>query len=142
MKDLVFGILTFRYGWVKKESFVLWGHEYLLQVRVSSRITESPTKLQQDKYLEFKESVNDICAKTQKTVIEFIAANSDNIGIDSDEIREKKWQSLIVPKEVLFFQNGKYALLFETIWSESDMAILCDGNNYTVDESYILEYEL
>ena len=41
---------------------------------------------------------------------------------------------LLVPFEVLFFQNGKYAIIFSTKWSESDMCILCDGTNIKVDE--------
>lgn len=49
--------------------------------------------------------------------------------------------TLLTPYEVLFFKSGKYAILFQTKWSEDDMCILCDGTNIKVDEGFILEFE-
>ena len=122
MEDKVFGTLSFRFGWTKKEQIRFFDKLYDVRIRTSSLKDELPTEIQQKSYLSFEAEKNTICEQLGIQAIENLA-------------------TLLTPYEVLFFKNGKYAILFQTKWSESDMCILCDGANLKVDEGYILEFE-
>lgn len=142
MEDKILGNMSFRYGWIKEESITLWGREYNVRIRTSSKIGEMPTVVQQNNYIEFKNKINEIASDNEKAVIDFILSNSTSIssqcGISSIDVP----LSMIALKEVLFFQNGKYALLFDTIWSEAGMAILCHADRFEIGESCIVEFEV
>lgn len=141
MEDKVFGTLSFRFGWTKKEQIRFFDKLYDVRIRTSSLKDELPTEIQQHSYLSFEAEKNTICEKAKILIGNFIDVNkeqiSEQLGIQAIE----NLATLLTPYEVLFFKNGKYAILFQTKWSESDMCILCDGANLKVDEGYILEFE-
>jgi hypothetical protein len=92
--------------------------------------------------MSFKENFSFICEQSKDLINNFVESNKgiiyEQLGVDTINDVSK----LLTPYEVLFFQNGKYAIIFATKWSEEEMCILCDGNNIKVDEGYILRYEI
>lgn len=140
MEDKIFGKMTFRYGWTKTEVIELWGRSYELRIRTSSGQNELPNEKQQVAYTTFKKNLHKM-EDLKESVIKFILNYSDEIKELLGDNSLNTPIDLIVPKEVLFFQNGKYAIIFDTKWSEAGMAILYSGNKIEIDESYILEYE-
>lgn len=143
MEDKIFGKMTFYYGWIKTETIELWGNSYFVRIRTSSAQNDLPNELQQKAYTYFKTNLQKIAEESKKQVVEFVLSYSNDIEENLGTNSVKEPIRLIVPKEVLFFQNGKYAVIFDTKWSEAGMAILCLENNILeIGESYILEYEL
>lgn len=140
MEDKIFGKMIFRYGWTKTETIELWGRPYELRIRTSSGQDELPNEKQQVAYTTFKENLHKM-EGLKESVIKFILNYHDEIKESLGDNSLNTPIDLIVPKEVLFFQNGKYAIIFDTKWSEAGMAILYSGNNIEIGESYILEYE-
>ncbi len=141
MEDKVFGNLTFRVGWIKDEEIELWGKKYTVRVRTSSRKGDVPTEKQQKSYIHFKANLCNISFQTIPIVEKFVMSNEDKICDSIGLTKIDAPFALVRPKEILFFQNGKYAIICDTVWSDVGMAILYDGDKCTVDESYILEFE-
>ena len=141
MEDKVFGTLSFRFGWTKNEQIKFCGKLYDVRIRTSSLKDELPTELQQNSYLSFEAEKDFICEKAKELVYNFIEVRKEQIFEQLGVRYIANLATLLTPYEVLFFKNGKYAILFQTKWSEDDMCILCDGINLKVDEGYILEFE-
>lgn len=141
MEDKVFGTLSFRFGWTKNEQIKFCGKLYDVRIRTSSLKDELPTEVQQNSYLSFEAEKDFICEKAKELVDNFIEVRKEQIFEQLGVRYIANLATLLTPYEVLFFKNGKYAILFQTKWSEDDMCILCDGINLKVDEGYILEFE-
>lgn len=141
MEDKIFGKMTFRVGWIKYESLTLWEQNYNIRIRTSSNKDEVPSEIQQKSYLSFKNNISEFCSQTFPLIEGYVKENTKEIRSAIGDFSEEKIFSLIIPKEVLFFQNGKFAVLCDTKWSEVGMAILCTNGTYNVDDSYILEFE-
>ena len=141
MEDKVFGTLSFRFGWTKNEQIKFCGKLYDVRIRTSSLKDELPTEVQQNSYLSFEAEKDSICEKAKELVDNFIEVRKEQIFEQLGVRYIANLATLLTPYEVLFFKNGKYAILFQTKWSEDDMCILCDGINLKVDEGYILEFE-
>ena len=141
MEDKVFGTLSFRFGWTKNEQIKFCGKLYDVRIRTSSLKDELPTEVQQNSYLSFEVEQDSICEKAKELVYNFIEVRKEQIFEQLGVRYIANLATLLTPYEVLFFKNGKYAILFQTKWSEDDMCILCDGINLKVDEGYILEFE-
>lgn len=141
MEDKVFGTLSFRFGWTKNEQIKFCGKLYDVRIRTSSLKDEFPTEVQQNSYLSFEAEKDSIYEKAKELVDNFIEVRKEQIFEQLGVRYIANLATLLTPYEVLFFKNGKYAILFQTKWSEDDMCILCDGINLKVDEGYILEFE-
>ena len=142
MEDKIFGALSFRFGWIKEETITIWDQAFRVRIRTSSRKDEKPTQTQQNAYLDFKSNLASICSTVKDQVEKYIYSYQTDIQEQLGVCKIENPFSLLIAKEVLFFQNGKYAILFDTIWSEKGMAILCDANQITVGDSDIVEFEL
>lgn len=141
MEDKVFGTLSFRFGWTKNEQIKFCGKLYDVRIRTSSLKDELPTEVQQNSYLSFEAEKDSICEKAKELAYNFIEVRKEQIFEQLGVRYIPNLATLLTPYEVLFFKNGKYAILFQTKWSEDDMCILCDGINLKVDDGYILEFE-
>lgn len=141
MEDKVFGTLSFRIGWTKNELIRFCGKIYDVRIRTSSLKNELPTEVQQNSYLSFEAEKHSICEKAKDLIDDFIEVHKEQIFEQFGVRYIANLETLLAPYEVLFFKNGKYAILFQTKWSEDDMCILCDGASLKVDEGYILEFE-
>lgn len=141
MEDKVFGTLSFRFGWTKNEQIRFCDKTYDVRIRTSSLKNELPTIDQQNSYLSFEADKNTVCDKAKELIDNFIEVRKEQIFEQCGVRSIDSFTTLLTPYEVLFFKNGKYAILFQTKWSEDDMCILCDGANLNVDEGYILEFE-
>ena len=141
MEDKIFGTLSFRFGWTRNEQIRFCDKLYDVRIRTSSLKDELPTEQQQTSYLSFEAEKNIICEKAKELIDNFIEVRKEQIFEQLGEISNYNLVTLLSPYEVLFFKNGKYAILFQTKWSEDDMCILCDGVNLKVGEGYILEFE-
>ena len=133
--------MSFRFGWTKNEQIKFCGKLYDVRIRTSSLKDELPTEVQQNSYLSFEAEKDFICEKAKELVDNFIEVRKEQIFEQLGVRYIANLATLLTPYEVLFFKNGKYAILFQTKWSEDDMCILCDGINLKVDEGYILEFE-
>lgn len=141
MEDKIFGNLSFHYGWTKEENLLFDGNTYTIRVRTSSLKNELPTQAQQESYMEYKANISDILANASGQIDTFIETHKEQFpNLVKGQLCGKR-SSVLTPFEVLFFKNAKYAILFKTQWSDTDMCILCDKDSIKVDDSCLLEFE-
>lgn len=141
MEDKIFGNLSFHYGWTKEEVLLFEGDTYTVRVRTSSLKNELPTQAQQESYLVYKANISDVLVKASGQIDTYIETHKEQLPNVAKGQLFGKNSSVLTPFEVLFFKNGKYAILFKTKWSDTDMCILCDKDSIKVDESSLLEFE-
>ncbi len=141
MEDKVFGELTFRYGWIKTEELTFNGQTFEIRIRTSSKKDDVPTKNQQDSYIKYQNEKDSVLKSEDKNIRDFVMSYSGDISDVLGVQNIDNPLSFLTPKEILFFQNGKYAYIFDTEWSEAGMAILCSPDKIQIGESYILEFE-
>lgn len=135
MEDKVFGTLTFDHGWIKKESLTLWGKEYTLDIRTSSYPNQEPNDKQRTAYADFEANLTQIGDDSQVKMAQFILSDHDTDIIGSLENVVNNLTKYIKPEEVLFFQDGSYAIECETTWNEDGVSILIEGQQMKVGYS-------
>ncbi len=141
MEDRVFGEMQFNVGWSKMETINLWGNLYTFKIRTSTTIDEVPSEKQQQSYISFKNNLNEISANTLGPVNDFLSDNIDEILDEFGHPLPTKLTDLLIPNQVLFFKNGKTAIIFDVAWTDENVVILL-GQSIKVDYGYILEGEI
>lgn len=142
MQDTIFGELSFRVGWTKKEILPILGKDVEIRVRTSSLKNEVPSEVQQKSYMRFKQNSEIINRIAYPKVTQFIKGNEciikDLLGIN---VVDDPYE-VIQPVELLLFKSSKYAIIFDTKWSEDGMVILIDGESIEVGDYSIIEFEI
>lgn len=141
MEDKVFGEMQFNVGWYKMETITLWGNLYTFKIRTSTTKDELPSEKQQQAYLSFKNNLNEISDKSLGPVNDFLTENIDEILDEFGQPLPTKLTDLLIPNQVLFFKNGKTAIIFDVTWTDENVVILL-GQSIKVDYGYILEGEI
>lgn len=141
MKDIVFGEMQFNIGWCKMERINLWGNIYTFKIRTSTTNDEVPNEKQQQAYISFENNLNQISKKSLGPVNDFLSNNIDEILDELGQPLPKNLSDLLIPNQVLFFKNGKTAIIFDVAWTDENVVILL-GQSIKVDYGYILEGEI
>ena len=142
MEDKVFGTVMFDHGWVKKENITLWNRQYQLDIRTSSYANQMPTLIQQEAYLDFRKRLNMISDISAVKICQFISQQEiDGVSTDVETLLTS-FQEYVKPDEVLFFQDGSYAIICNTDWWGEDIAVLISGRDIVVDSGYMLEFRV
>ena len=141
MEDKVFGEIQFNVGWYKMETITLWRNLYAFKIRTSTTKGELPSEKQQQAYLSFKNNLNEISDKSLGPVNDFLTENIDEILEEFGQPLPMKLTDLLIPNQVLFFKNGKTAIIFDVAWTDENVVILLE-QSIKVDYGYILEGEI
>lgn len=135
MEDNVFGTMTFNHGWVKKETLLLWGQEYNLDIRTSSYPNQEPNDRQKASYANFMANLSHISNESQVKMAQFILSDHDSKINGSLEVVMNNLTKYVKPEEVLFFQDGSYAIECESSWNEDGVSVLINGQKMKVGYS-------
>ena len=100
-----------------------------------------PNEKQQQAYLSFKKNLNEISEKSLSLVNDFLSKNIDEILNEFGQPIPTNLSDLLIPNQVLFFKNGKTAIIFDAAWTDENIVILL-GQSIKVDYGYILEGEI
>ena len=141
MNDKIFGEMQFNVGWYKIENITLWGNLYTFKIRVSATSDEFPNDKQQQAYLSFKENINEISEKSLGLVNDFLQDNISEITEEFGQPLPTKLTDVLIPNQVLFFKNGKIAVIFDVAWTDENVVLLL-GQTTKVDYGYIIEGEV
>lgn len=132
MEDKVFGNLTFNHGWVKKETVDLLGKQYVLDIRTSSYPNQVPNEKQQAAYQQFEANKGKINDLALVKLAQFIMTDDQADITGGLESVINKLPEHIQPEEILFFQDGSYAIECVADWNDDGIAILIDGDNIKI----------
>lgn len=108
MFDKVFGDVEYDYGWCKPETIELFGIPYTITCVASAYKNEMISQQQRAQYTAFKARKAEILTQVEGIIKEYVHKEHDDY---SEIIKES-----MIPKELIFHQNGETGILFECQW--------------------------
>ena len=134
MEDKIFGTLAFNIGWTRKCNVVWWNKEIAIDIRVSCYQTEVPNEKQQEAFAKFISSTECFSEKMKDVLNIYI---NKQYGYTPKSI----WDFLKID-EVLFFQNGNYAVICSPLEIlEDDIVILVSGTEIKIGGGFLIEFQ-
>lgn len=116
MYDRIFGKVEYDYGWCVPSKIELFDTVYNITCVASAYKNETINRNQRSKYTLFKESEKEILKNVENKIKEYLEKNfPDYIP---------KIKDSLVPKELIFQQNGEVGIFFECDWDiETGMVV-------------------
>lgn len=108
MFDRVFGQVEYDYGWCVPETIELFEKSYQINCVASAYKNEMISREQRTQYKNFKERRKDILLYVEECITQYV---KDNYPDFFEGIKDS-----LVPKELIFHQNGETGILFECKW--------------------------
>ncbi|WP_300359158.1 hypothetical protein [Fusobacterium sp.] len=108
MYDRIFVKIEYDYGWCSPIKIELFNTIYDITCVASAYKNETINRNQRSKYTLFKESEKETLVKVENKVKEYVEQNFPDYL--------KKIKESLVPKELIFQQNGDVGILFDCEW--------------------------
>ena len=126
IKDSIFGEMEYTFGWFKREILNLWGNEYEIIIKVIAYNESEINEEQRNSYLRLKSNINEISKNSLELLKEYILKNYEN------EISENQIFKLVIPKTILFKQNGDFGILCDTSLDEENGFVIVLSPKYEI----------
>ncbi|MCC8152373.1 MAG: hypothetical protein LIO96_13270 [Lachnospiraceae bacterium] len=122
--DAVFGEMTYKHRWVRKQDEIIFGKKYEITVAAKAFSGKPITDEQRSAYQEFTKKKSVYFDMAGTLLIEYINSNlkemaqyQTDAGCMEDAVELSR---VVTPKTLLFKQDGTMLLLLECIWDEED----------------------
>ena len=147
VNNKAFGNMIYDDHWGKNEVVTVFGEELELEIVAVSFDGEGILPIQEKKYLEFKEGIEEFFVRAIDALDDYCDENAEDI---IDALFEEHGDSYEPPEDplelmeftaILFSQNGDIAILAECEWDTEDgIAIVFDteGNIIIDDQALII----
>lgn len=126
IKDSIFGEMEYKFGWFKREILNLWGNEYEIIIKVIAYNESEINEEQRNSYLRLKSNINEISKNSLELLKDYILKNYEN------EISENQIFKLVIPKTILFKQNGDFGILCDTSLDEENGFVIVLSPKYEI----------
>ena len=126
IKDSIFGEMEYKFGWFKREILNLWGNEYEIIIKVIAYNESEINEEQRNSYLRLKSNINEISKNSLELLKEYILKNYEN------DISENQIFKLVIPKTLLFKQNGDFGILCDTSLDEENGFVIVLSPKYEI----------
>lgn len=126
INDKIFGEMEYKFGWFKREILNLWGNEYEIIIKVIAYNESEINEEQRNSYLRLKSNINEISKNSLELLKEYILKNYEN------EISENQIFKLVIPKTILFKQNGDFGILCDTSLDEENGFVIVLSPKYEI----------
>lgn len=121
-------------GWVSNVEFSEWASEPTIECRAAAYNNEKPSAKQLSAYCDWVSSRSEIFQKSILELRKYLLSNLRSYGYECID----QAISEMTPIEIVFFNNGNYAFLFDCKWSEMGLAILIRDNDIVVGPQFII----
>lgn len=108
MFDRVFGKVEYDYGWCTPETIELFETSYAITCVASAYKNETISRQQRAQYQIFKENRKEILTQVEETIRQYVQNNYSDYSA--------RLKDCLVPKELIFHQNGETGILFDCEW--------------------------
>ncbi|MBO4587721.1 MAG: hypothetical protein J5711_02320 [Bacteroidales bacterium] len=121
-------------GWVFIKNFPEWDEHTVIQYRAAAYHRESPNSNQKNALKYWIDNIDkEIKLMNNALMHHFMTQHPEKGTSDFSD-----WKKHFSPTELLFFQNGNFALLGELSYSELGLAILHTSDGYIVGPQFIV----
>lgn len=122
--DAVFGTMTYKHRWMKKETLTLLGKEWTITVAAEAYLKEPITQEERNSYQNFMENMASMTAKVEQQLRMYVSENLTELREDDPNVEIDKLEECVTPKTLLFEQDGTTLLLLECTWDiENGIAV-------------------
>lgn len=132
MEDKAFGVLSFNHGWTKQEDLVWRGNCYRVSIRTSSYKEQEPTIAQQNSYRSFENNFGRLEQEVNVRIAQYLIKDEEVEVPNSLEATVNALGQLLIPSEVLFFQDGSYAIEFTVDWTDDCICALVENDHVKI----------
>ena len=88
VNDKVFGIMTYKHRWIKKEKINFWNHSYELTIAAKAYSNKPITDEQRKSYEYFKKNISTLSEETAKKLCNYINSDSEELEYVRENIKE------------------------------------------------------
>ena len=126
MNDNFLGELVYNGGWSKEEELRFWSEKIIMRLVFSAYENEEVNSAQIASYKYFKEDLENISKLSLIKLKEYIECIEDDVLMygDVDAIPEDIFE-IVKITQVLFLENGTFAILCNAAWDDHGVAVLC-----------------
>lgn len=126
MKDNVLGELVYNGGWCKEEMMQFWNADLEIRIVFSAYENEQVNSSQMASYKYFKEDIESISRLSMKKLQDYIECiEEDILAYGEINVIPEDIFKLVRITQILFLENGAFAILCNAIWDEHGVAVLC-----------------
>ena len=108
-QDAVFGTMTYKHGWRKKETLTLFEKEWPVTISAAAYREEPITQEEKSSYQNFVEHTTKLMKIAEQQLKEY-DPNSEAESLEN----------YVTPKTLLFQQDGTTLLLLECTWDDEN----------------------
>lgn len=126
--DSIFGEMTYRHRWYKKDEIILFGRQWDILITAKAYSEKPITKEQRNSYQEYLNNKKEIAEMIEEQIKNYVNSNLYDLASDWIGARRvnyaKELAQMVIPKNFLFKQDGTAILLLDCIWDvESGIAV-------------------
>ena len=118
--DAVFGDMSYKYNWHKKQNVALFGHTWEVSVVARAYSGKNITEEQQKSYAQFINAEDKYANEIGEALTKYVNDNLHELAINWGSARKmESIESLcqvVTPKTILFKQNGSAVVLMDCVW--------------------------
>lgn len=126
-KDPVFGEMAYRHRWYKTIKLYMFGKEWDVGVAAKAYSGKSITEEQRRSYSEFFDKIEAMVDIIGENIKKYVNENLYELATDWIGARSvgsvNELAQMVVPKTLLFKQDGTTIMLFDCVWEEHGIAV-------------------
>lgn len=119
--DAVFGEMTYKHRWYKKQEISIFGQKCDITVAAKAYSGKAITKEQRDSYSEFIQNEDRYIEIIERELKDYVNSNLHELAeywISARRVESKEELSqMVIPKTLLFKQDGTTVLLLDCVWN-------------------------
>lgn len=120
--DSVFGEMTYKHRWFKKERVGLFGQTWDLTIAAKAYSGKPITDAQRSSYTDFHTNEKEYATQTAKLIMQYINDNCEKFSPTWFGARkvssEVELSEIVVPRTMLFKPDGTTLILLDCPWDE------------------------
>ena len=123
-QDAVFGTMTYKHGWWKKETMMLLEKEWPITISAAAYREEPITQEERSSYQNFMEHTAQLTETAEQQLKEYVHENLAELKEYDPNVDVDRLADCVTPKTLLFQQDGTTLLLLECTWDiENGIAV-------------------
>lgn len=123
-QDAVFGTMTYKHGWWKKETMTLFEKARPITISAAAYCEEPITQEERTSYQNFMAHIDQLTKTAERELKEYVHENLAELKEYDPNVDADRLENYVTPKTLLFQQDGTTLLLLECTWDiENGIAI-------------------
>lgn len=125
--DEFFGEMIYKHRWIKKQNILLFGKEWDVTIAAKAYLAKPITEDEQRAYIYYLKHEKDMLNIVEEKTKEYINNNLNELAANwvgaRKIINTNELAQVVIPKTLLFKQDGTTIMLLDCVWSDEGIAV-------------------